>query len=105
MSNTRSSDMLIAFAVGGLVGAATALMLAPAAGSETRRRLREAGGQAAGRVRGAWDHAREAAAEHAHRIGQALEEGKSAYKRDAAERRWIAQAQAGEVRPDEPGAT
>ena len=43
MSRTRSGDVLVAFAVGGLVGAVAALMLAPAAGPETRRRLREAG--------------------------------------------------------------
>lgn len=105
MSKTRSSDVVMGFAIGSVIGAVAALMLAPAPGSETRRRLREIGVRTADRARGAIEGARRVAGDRAHRLGLAFEEGRAAYVRHAgnAESGWSA-AGATEVKPDEPGA-
>lgn len=97
--------MVIAFAIGSVIGAVAALMLAPAPGSETRRRLREIGGRTADRARGAIEGARRVAGDQADRLGRAFEEGRAAHVRHAgnAESGWPT-AGAAEVKPDEPGA-
>jgi gas vesicle protein len=47
MSDTRAGDRAAFFLVGAAIGAATALLLAPASGAHTRRRLRRQGGEVA----------------------------------------------------------
>jgi hypothetical protein len=102
MNTTNRGNMLMAFAVGGLMGAVAALLLAPGPGSETRHRLREAGNRTTDRTRGAWRRARRAAAEGAHRVGNALEEDPSIPAPQAGHRPpWVDE---GEVAADEPGA-
>ena len=88
MSDHRGSDFVV-FGAGALLGASVALLLSPAPGEETRRRLAEAG-------RGALDKANEGietvksrarggveSARHvAEGLGQAFHEGKEAYQRE-----------------------
>ena len=47
MSDTRAGDRATFFLLGAAIGAATALLMAPASGAHTRRRLRRQGEQVA----------------------------------------------------------
>jgi gas vesicle protein len=47
MSDTRAGDRATFFLLGAAIGAATALLMAPASGSHTRRRLRRQGEEVA----------------------------------------------------------
>lgn len=91
----RSADVLVAFGIGLLVGAAGALLLAPAPGDETRRRLGKAGHRALDRAKEGADSAKTHAKEYtdtarsfvkdqAERVERAFEEGKQAYLRETA---------------------
>lgn len=84
MSEHRTTDVLVSFGVGMLVGAVGALLLAPASGEETRKRLGEMSHDAMERARSGMDSARRVAGDQAERIGQAIHEGKEAYARGVA---------------------
>jgi gas vesicle protein len=51
MSDDRSIDVLVAFGVGLVAGAAAALLLAPASGEETRKRIGEGAREAGDKIR------------------------------------------------------
>jgi len=57
MSENEGSEMVVAFGVGLLVGAAVALLLAPASGEETRRKVGDLAKAFADRVRDGGDDA------------------------------------------------
>lgn len=91
--DTRGTDMFMAFGAGALIGAVTALLLAPKSGKETRRELGEFAGDAMSRGRALADRARDKTRESTEaagafvrdqkeRIGHAFEEGKEAYLRE-----------------------
>lgn len=82
MSENRTTDMLVSFGVGLLVGAAAGLLLAPNTGEETRRRLGEFGEGALDRARTGLDAARRAAGDQVERLATAVKEGKEAYARE-----------------------
>jgi len=84
MSENRTTDVLVSFGVGLLVGAVGALLLAPAPGEETRKRLGELGHDALDRTRSGMETARRVAGDQAERISQAVHEGKEAYARGVA---------------------
>lgn len=87
MSENRTSEILVSFGVGLLVGAAGALLLAPAPGTETRRRLGQLGHDALEKARGGVEGAREFAGDHARRLERAVHEGKEAYLRESQARK------------------
>lgn len=79
--NGNSGAILVAFALGAVAGAATALLLAPQTGEETRRQLadraregREKANEAAQRSKEFIDRQRET-------LTSALDKGKEAYQR------------------------
>lgn len=93
--STRDQDTIVAFTagaiLGGLIGAGTALLLAPSSGRRTRRRLRRTAEEigdragetlehAADEAREAADGARRAAEESGDRVREKLEEGRSRLK-------------------------
>lgn len=104
----RTSDILVAFGAGALVGAVAALLLAPKSGAETRRELgefaenalekgRSTAERAKDKTREVADRARDKSREVAEtagefvrdqkeRVGHALHEGKEAYLRETAKR-------------------
>lgn len=84
MSENRTADMFVSFGVGMLVGAVGGLLLAPASGEETRRKLGEFGRDAMDRAGSGIDTARRVAGEQVERIVHAVKEGKEAYVREAA---------------------
>lgn len=79
--NGNSGTILVAFALGAIAGAATALLLAPQSGEETRRLLadrardgREKATEAAQRSKEFLDRQRET-------LASAIDKGKDAYQR------------------------
>jgi len=82
MSENRGLEAVLAFGAGLVVGAAAALLVAPATGAETRRRISEMGQSATDRAREGMETAKDFAADQVQRIGHAVREGKEAYKRE-----------------------
>jgi gas vesicle protein len=74
---------MLAFAVGSAIGVVTGLVLAPAPGAETRRRLRELGAKSRAQSLKVMEAGSRMAADQAHRLGRALEEGRDAYARES----------------------
>lgn len=83
MSENRTADMFVSFGVGILVGAVGGLLLAPASGEETRRRLGEFSKDAMDRAGSGVESAKRVAGEQAERIVHAVKEGKDAYLRES----------------------
>jgi gas vesicle protein len=96
MNENRSSDyyraletegghvggMFAAFALGLVAGAVTSLLMAPASGAETRRRLGEFAHQVGDKAREGMSAARGYVSETGSRIQHAVDEGKAAYQRE-----------------------
>lgn len=83
MNGTRTTDLIIAFAGGLLAGAATAVLLTPTSGRETRQRIAELGQKATNMARGKLDEAREFTSDQKRRLSSAIQEGREAYEREA----------------------
>ncbi|HMK60213.1 MAG TPA: YtxH domain-containing protein [Dissulfurispiraceae bacterium] len=88
-----SGSVLLAFVLGGMVGAGVALLLAPQSGTETRRRIRELAddvkdratdyaGTAKDKVVTTVDKAKELYEEKKSAISAAVEAGKDAYEKE-----------------------
>ncbi len=91
--NSRGGNVLLAFGLGALVGAAAAILFAPASGSETRKRIKDFTGEAldkagdfAGgvkdRVAGGFQKGKEAISDRKSMIKSAIDAGKEAYERE-----------------------
>jgi len=85
--NGNSGSLLLGFALGAIVGAAVALLYAPAAGEETRRKLarraretQERAGEVARQGREFVDRQRENLSEAVERGREIFEEGREAYR-------------------------
>jgi len=82
--SSSGAETLLAFLVGGAVGAVAALLLAPATGRETRERLSDWTENARHKgekfLREKRDHLAEKVEEHKDRLGTAFEAGKKAYR-------------------------
>ena len=83
MSDRGATDVLVGFGVGLLVGAVAAVLLAPATGEETRRRLGEKTREATDKAKEKAGSAGEFLKDQAGRLGAAFQEGKEAYQRTA----------------------
>jgi gas vesicle protein len=73
--NDNSNDLgafLAGFVIGGLVGAAVALILTPQSGEETRRRLSDMSSDLRNAGQERIEQAREAADSYTHRAGEAI---------------------------------
>jgi gas vesicle protein len=100
MSERLKRDVLVAFAIGGAIGIAAGIVLAPAAGTETRRRLRELGQKARDGSRTAVATGLRAASDQARRLGRAFEEGRDTFVREASAAR-IQETLKGGIEADE----
>lgn len=83
MSNDRTGDILVAFGIGALVGAVGALLLAPATGAETRRRVADFARDTGEKAKEGLNTAGRALSDQGKRLQHAIEEGKSAYKQES----------------------
>ncbi len=83
MSENRNLDVMMAFGLGVLAGTVGALLLAPASGEETRRRLGEMANDVAGRVKEGAGTVTSAVKDQVSRVSHAVEEGKLAYQRES----------------------
>jgi gas vesicle protein len=81
MSDHSTTDALVGFGVGLLVGAVAGVLLAPRAGEETRNQLGELTKDLREKAKGGADRASEFAKDQATRLGQAFQEGREAYAR------------------------
>lgn len=83
MSDRGATDVLVGFGVGLLVGAVAGVLLAPATGEETRRRIGDFTRDTADKAKEKAGGAGEFLKEQAGRLGSAIQEGKEAYQRAA----------------------
>jgi gas vesicle protein len=83
MSNNGSSagTILVAFAMGALAGAAVALLYAPAAGEETRRKLAERAREARERAEEFARDGREFLNRQRENVAAAVERGREAFEK------------------------
>jgi len=79
-SRGSGSSTAVGFVLGALVGAGIALLLAPATGKETRRRVADAGRRWGGAARNTFDHARGTANDLKQDAKAALEAGREAFE-------------------------
>ncbi len=86
----RTSDMVVAFGAGALLGAAAALLLAPKSGADTRRDLSDMADKAIDQSKSLAEQAKtktqeattaagEFVRDQKERVGQAIQVGKEAY--------------------------
>lgn len=83
MSENRSSDAFLAFLLGGAVGGALALLLAPCEGSETRRRVMDWLESNKDKARELLDREREKLHNKGARISAAADAARKAYRETA----------------------
>jgi gas vesicle protein len=83
-NNGSGTNTVMAFLLGGAIGAALALLYAPSSGEETRRRMREGVDRAKGRVREGYESALEEAEERIESakgyVRDKKDEAKAAYE-------------------------
>lgn len=92
-SGRSGGNIILAFTLGALVGAAAAVLFAPAAGSETRKRIKDFTGDMLGKagdlagdvrdkVTGGIQKGKEAISDRKNMLKSAIEAGKEAYHRE-----------------------
>jgi gas vesicle protein len=74
---------VLAFALGLIAGGITALLLAPASGEETRRKIGDLKAKVGERARKGIDDAKHIVGEQKDRVGTAIVEGRKAYQRES----------------------
>jgi gas vesicle protein len=81
MSNDNGGGILVAFVLGAIAGAATALLLAPASGEETRRLIAEKAREGRDKASEAGRQGKDFVDRQRSNLTAALEKGKDAYQR------------------------
>ncbi len=71
---------VLAFVLGGVVGAGVALLLAPASGEVTRKRIKDGATDAADRLTEKYEDVKETVAENAGKVKQMFEDKKEELK-------------------------
>jgi gas vesicle protein len=83
----HGSSMLTGFVVGALVGAGLALLLAPASGTDTRRRLGETARKLRDDAKERMSHARETVSSLKEEARSAIDSGREAFSQARQQRR------------------
>ncbi len=82
--NERGTNgTLVAFGLGVLAGAITALLVAPASGRETRRRLGQAAQKVGDQAKTGFEATRHLVSDQKERLTRAVEEAREAYRRES----------------------
>lgn len=79
----NSGDSVLAFLVGGALGVAAGLLLAPRSGAETRERLADWLEENREKTREFIEHSREAISEKKDKVSAAWDAGKKAFRESA----------------------
>ena len=79
MAKDNSSNMMVAFMIGALAGAAVALLYAPASGEETREYLGQKAREGKAKAREAMEQGREYYAQNRDNLVNAVERGREAF--------------------------
>ena len=79
-NNGNSGSELVAFVIGAVAGAAVALLYAPAAGEETRRRLAERAREGREKAEGLAREGREFITRQRETLATAVERGRQAFE-------------------------
>lgn len=80
MSRDNSGNMMVAFMIGALAGAAVALLYAPATGEETREFLNQKAREGKAKAREAMEQGREYYAQNRDHLVNAVERGREAFQ-------------------------
>lgn len=83
MSENNGGSMMGGFLLGALVGAGVALLVAPMAGEETRRRIGDSARRLKTGATGRIDGVRDAIEHGASDVSSAIDAGKDAFRRSA----------------------
>ncbi|MBI3398281.1 MAG: YtxH domain-containing protein [Deltaproteobacteria bacterium] len=78
-NSSNTLGVMLAFIVGGIIGAGLALLYAPSSGEETRRRLREEMEQAGDKLRQGYEAAVDTVEEGAGKVKEIVEERKGEF--------------------------
>ena len=82
LEDREGGNGMMAFALGMLVGAVTALLLAPASGTETRRKVGEFASKAGDKAKQGVDATKQFVSDQKDRFSGAVEEGKQTYRKE-----------------------
>jgi len=77
----ETSNVMVAFLLGAVAGSVAALLLAPASGEETRKKLADGLRKAKDKALDGLDSAKEYAGTHKEALKEAYQEGKEAYQK------------------------
>ena len=77
----ETSNVMVAFLLGAVAGSVAALLLAPASGEETRKKLAEGLRKAKDKALDGLENAKEYAGTHKEALKEAYQEGKEAYQK------------------------
>ena len=80
MAKDNSSNLMVAFMIGALAGAAVALLYAPASGEETREYLGQKAREGKAKAREAMEQGREYYAQNRDNLVTAVERGREAFQ-------------------------
>lgn len=80
MERTRRGGTVLAFLIGGVVGAGIAMLYAPNSGAETRKKMKEGLGDATDWARDKYDDARQTVADTTGKVRQIVDEKKEDLK-------------------------
>jgi gas vesicle protein len=81
-SDRAGGNGMMAFGLGMIVGAVTALLLAPATGADTRRKIGAVASTVGDKAKQGVDRTKQFVSEQRDRFSGAIEEGKQAYRRE-----------------------
>lgn len=87
MNESHGAGMMTGFVVGALVGAGLALLLAPASGEDTRRRIGETAKRFRDETKDRLQHARESVSHLKDEARSAIETGREAFTQARQQRR------------------
>ena len=80
MAEHNPGDAIVAFLLGGVVGVAAGLLLAPCSGEETREKISDWLEKNRGKTREFIEHGREVVGQKKDQISAAFEAGKKAFR-------------------------
>ena len=80
----HGGNSVLAFGLGMIAGAVTALLLAPASGTETRKALGHAASKVGDKAKDGFDATKQFVSDQKSRITGAVEEGKQTYRKETA---------------------